>query len=109
MLIETIGPLKKKNLTLHEFKISEAESANESSDKDSVLWYTEELENIAKETLQLLMYSVKSIIPSKRSLCYLGNSFRIQRKRKAKEKNVAVEHKKKNTDFFNFTSTKKLT
>ena len=75
--IKATGPLKKNNLTSHEFKIPEIEeSANESSDEGSVLWCTEELENNVEETLQLLIYSAKSIIPSKRPLCYLGNSSR---------------------------------
>src|SRR6266511_3283024 len=88
--------LKKNNQTSsYEFKISETESADESSsDEGSVLWCTEELENDAEETLQLLMHGAKNIIPSKRPLCYLGNSSQTQRRRKAEEKKIAAEHKK---------------
>jgi len=99
--------LKKHNHNPHEVMISETESTDQSSDEDedSILWCTEELDNNAEKTLQLLMHGAKSITSPKRPLCYLGNSSRTQRRRKAEERKSAAEHKKKITDFFNITST----
>jgi len=99
--------LKKHNHNSHEVMISETESTDQSSDEDedSILWCTEELDNNAEKTLQLLMHGAKSITSPKRPLCYLGNSSRTQRRRKAEERKSAAEHKKKITDFFNITST----
>lgn len=95
--------LKKHNQDLHEvITLSETESTD--SDEDSVLWCTEELDNNAEKTLQLLMHGAKNVISSKRPLCYLGNSSRTQRRRKAEERKSSAEHKRKITDFFNVAS-----
>lgn len=103
--------LKKHNPNSHEHKTqwknkeqdTNIQSTDESSEEGSVFWCTDELEDNEEQTLKLLMHGAKRIIPSKRPLCYLGNSARTKRRRKAQEKKIVAEHKKKITDFFNVT------